>query len=88
MIEDLGLHTITFQPFRDFEGTLEPQRAKVFARAERKFDAPAVRLSRSGSGLRNGVSCPWVISRGGGHAAFTPDAAWAAIRPPPRLVPG
>ena len=23
-----------------------------------------------------------------GHAAFTPDAAWAAIRPPPRLVPG
>src|SRR5215468_1107505 len=22
------------------------------------------------------------------HAAFTPDAAWAAIRPPPRLVPG
>jgi 4-hydroxyphenylpyruvate dioxygenase len=38
MIEDLGLCTITFQPFRDFEGTLEPQRAKVFARAERKFD--------------------------------------------------
>src|SRR5215469_14557071 len=23
-----------------------------------------------------------------GHAAFTPDAAWAAIRLPPRLVPG
>src|SRR5215471_6306486 len=23
-----------------------------------------------------------------GDAAFTPDAAWAAIRPPPRLVPG
>ena len=22
------------------------------------------------------------------HAAFMPDAAWAAIRPPPRLVPG
>jgi sugar phosphate isomerase/epimerase len=38
MIEDLGLRTITFQPFRDFEGTLEPQRTKVFARAERKFD--------------------------------------------------
>ncbi len=36
MIEDLGLHTITFQPFRDFEETLEPQRAKVFARAERR----------------------------------------------------
>ena len=29
---------ITFQPFRDFEGMPEPQRAKVFARAERKFD--------------------------------------------------
>ena len=38
MIEDLGLKTITFQPFRDFEGMPEPQRAKVFARAERKFD--------------------------------------------------
>lgn len=38
MIEDLGLRTITFQPFRDFEGMPEPQRAKVFARAERKFD--------------------------------------------------
>ena len=22
------------------------------------------------------------------HAAFMPDAAWAEIRPPPRLVPG
>jgi 4-hydroxyphenylpyruvate dioxygenase len=38
MIEDLGLRTITFQPFRDFEGMPEPPRAKVFARAERKFD--------------------------------------------------
>jgi 3-dehydroshikimate dehydratase len=38
MIEDLGLRTITFQPFRDFEGMPEPQRAKVFSRAERKFD--------------------------------------------------
>ncbi|MBB3018164.1 4-hydroxyphenylpyruvate dioxygenase [Microvirga lupini] len=38
MIERLGLETITFQPFRDFEGMPEPQRAKVFARAERKFD--------------------------------------------------
>ena len=38
MIEDLGLQTITLQPFRDFEGMPEPQRAKVFARAERKFD--------------------------------------------------
>jgi 4-hydroxyphenylpyruvate dioxygenase len=38
IIEDLGLETITFQPFRDFEGMPEPQRSKVFARAERKFD--------------------------------------------------
>lgn len=38
LIEDLGLETITFQPFRDFEGMPEPQRSKVFARAERKFD--------------------------------------------------
>jgi 4-hydroxyphenylpyruvate dioxygenase len=37
MIEDLGLSAITFQPFRDFEGMPEP-RAKVFSRAERKFD--------------------------------------------------
>ncbi len=38
MIADLGLETITFQPFRDFEGMPEPQRARVFDRAERKFD--------------------------------------------------
>jgi 4-hydroxyphenylpyruvate dioxygenase len=38
MIEGFGLKTITFQPFRDFEGMPEPQRSKVFARAERKFD--------------------------------------------------
>ena len=38
MIADLGLETVAFQPFRDFEGMPEPQRAKVFARAERKFD--------------------------------------------------
>jgi 4-hydroxyphenylpyruvate dioxygenase len=38
IIEGLGLQTITFQPFRDFEGMPEPQRSKVFARAERKFD--------------------------------------------------
>jgi 4-hydroxyphenylpyruvate dioxygenase len=38
MIEGLGLETVTFQPFRDFEGVPEPQRSKVFARAERKFD--------------------------------------------------
>jgi 4-hydroxyphenylpyruvate dioxygenase len=38
MADDLGLAIVTFQPFRDFEGMPEPQRAKVFARAERKFD--------------------------------------------------
>jgi 4-hydroxyphenylpyruvate dioxygenase len=38
MVADLGLKIIAFQPFRDFEGMPEPQRAKVFARAERKFD--------------------------------------------------
>src|SRR5215213_6053558 len=37
IVEDLGLETVTFQPFRDFEGMPEPQRSKVFARAERKF---------------------------------------------------
>ena len=35
---DLGLKAITFQPFRDFEGMPEPQRARTFDRAERKFD--------------------------------------------------
>ncbi len=38
MVADLGLTTITFQPFRDFEGMPEPARSKVFSRAERKFD--------------------------------------------------
>jgi 4-hydroxyphenylpyruvate dioxygenase len=38
MIEGLGLRTITFQPFRDFEGMPEQRRARVFQRAERKFD--------------------------------------------------
>jgi 3-dehydroshikimate dehydratase len=38
MIDDLGLTTITFQPFRDFEGMPEPRRERNFARAERKFD--------------------------------------------------
>jgi 4-hydroxyphenylpyruvate dioxygenase len=38
MVGDLGLSAITFQPFRDFEGMPQPQRAKVFSRAERKFD--------------------------------------------------
>ena len=35
---DLGLGVAVYQPFRDFEGMPEPQRSRVFARAERKFD--------------------------------------------------
>jgi 4-hydroxyphenylpyruvate dioxygenase len=40
-IKRLGLAVVTFQPFRDFEGMPEPQRAKAFSRAERKFDLMA-----------------------------------------------
>lgn len=38
MIRDAGLDITLFQPFRDFEGMPEPQRAQAFDRAERKFD--------------------------------------------------
>jgi 4-hydroxyphenylpyruvate dioxygenase len=38
LCRDLGLAICAFQPFRDFEGMPEPQRARGFARAERKFD--------------------------------------------------
>ena len=38
MIADLGLETITFQPFRDFEGMPDERRARALERAERKFD--------------------------------------------------
>jgi 4-hydroxyphenylpyruvate dioxygenase len=38
MMDGLGLQAAVFQPFRDFEGMPEPQRSKVFARVERKFD--------------------------------------------------
>src|SRR5947208_5303223 len=38
LVRDLGLKTITFQPFRDFEGMAGVQRERVFARADRKFD--------------------------------------------------
>src|SRR5690606_42155321 len=31
-------YSTLFRSFRDFEGMPEPQRSKVFARAERKFD--------------------------------------------------
>ena len=38
MVRDAGLVLTLFQPFRDFEGMPEPQRARAFDRAERKFD--------------------------------------------------
>ena len=34
MAADLGLAVAVYQPFRDFEGMPEPQRQKVFSRAE------------------------------------------------------
>ena len=41
LCRDLGLAICAFQPFRDFEGMPEPQRARNFARAERKFELMA-----------------------------------------------
>lgn len=38
MVREAGLQITLFQPFRDFEGMPEPQRARTFDRAERKFD--------------------------------------------------
>jgi len=38
LCRDLGLAICAYQPFRDFEGMPEPQRARNFIRAERKFD--------------------------------------------------
>lgn len=38
LVRDHGLEITLFQPFRDFEGLPEPQRAHAFDRAERKFD--------------------------------------------------
>lgn len=38
MVRDRGLEITLFQPFRDFEGMPEAQRARAFDRAERKFD--------------------------------------------------
>jgi 4-hydroxyphenylpyruvate dioxygenase len=37
MVRDHGLEITLFQPFRDFEGLPEPQRARTFERARRKF---------------------------------------------------
>jgi 4-hydroxyphenylpyruvate dioxygenase len=41
IVDGLGLNTVTFQPFRDFEGMPGAQRDRVFSRAERKFDLMA-----------------------------------------------
>jgi 4-hydroxyphenylpyruvate dioxygenase len=38
MVRDHGLEITLFQPFRDFEGMPQPQRARAFDRARRKFD--------------------------------------------------
>lgn len=38
MVRDFGLTITVYQPFRDFEGMPEAQRAATFDRAERKFD--------------------------------------------------
>lgn len=38
ILQEHKLGVATLQPFRDFEGMPEPQRARGFARAERKFD--------------------------------------------------
>ena len=38
MVRDHGLEIVAFQPFRDFEGMPEPQRARGFERARRKFE--------------------------------------------------
>jgi len=38
MMRDLGIACVAFQPFRDFEGMPDASRARVFDRAERKFD--------------------------------------------------
>jgi 4-hydroxyphenylpyruvate dioxygenase len=41
LCKDLNLEICAFQPFRDFEGMPEPQRARNFARAEVRPDAGA-----------------------------------------------
>lgn len=38
LIADAGLSTVTFQPFRDFEGMPDAERERALNRAERKFD--------------------------------------------------
>jgi len=60
MIEDLGLKTITFQPFREFEGMPDERRARVFQRAKRKFDLMQGARLRPPDGLLERVAGePW-----------------------------
>jgi 4-hydroxyphenylpyruvate dioxygenase len=47
MVRDHGLEITLFQPFRDFEGLPEPQRARTFERARRKFEL----MNQLGTGL-------------------------------------
>ena len=44
-IADLGLKTITFQPFRDFEGMPDARRARTFDRTKRSSTRSIIRLS-------------------------------------------
>src|SRR6266480_4327227 len=62
LIRDLGLTCTCFQPFRDFEGMPEPQRRRVFERAERKFDL----MQELGASLL----LVWSIVREVGHPAI------------------
>ena len=55
-MSDLGLHAITFQPFRDFEGMPEPQRQRTFESAERKFDLMQELGCDSAAGLQQCVA--------------------------------
>ncbi|MFZ2099885.1 MAG: bifunctional sugar phosphate isomerase/epimerase/4-hydroxyphenylpyruvate dioxygenase family protein [Oricola sp.] len=61
MVRDHGLEICLFQPFRDFEGMPEPQRARAFDRAERKFEL----MGELGTDLVLVCSNVSPISRGG-----------------------
>jgi 4-hydroxyphenylpyruvate dioxygenase len=61
MAADLGLSIVAFQPFRDFEGMPEPQRTRVFDRAERKLDL----MGELGTDLLLVCSNVSPVSRGG-----------------------
>ena len=50
--DELGLKISAFQPFRDFEGMPEPQRARNFDRASRKFDLMSELGRRVAAGLQ------------------------------------